>query len=187
MQYLDKNGTTVHDATFFQRVKEASQANLSLCYNCLTCSLSCPVAFAIDYWTNQIVRMVQLGLKERTLSSSAIWICASCETCAASCPNEVDILKLMDTLREMSLQEGFASETAITAFNHSFLDSIRRWGRQYELLMLLQFKLRTKDFFSDLDLGIKMLLKGKLKLRPPHFRDSGAVRVIFKKSERPPG
>jgi hypothetical protein len=93
----------------------------------------------------------------------------------------------MDTLREMSLQEGFASQTSITAFNHAFLDSIKRWGRQHELPMLLQFKLKTRDFFSDLDLGVKMMLKGKLKLLPPHFRDLEAVRAIFEKTARPAG
>ncbi len=184
MQYWDKNGAVAHDISFFQRVREASQTNIAPCYQCLTCSLSCPVAFAMDYLPNQIIRMVQLGLKERTLSSSTIWICAGCETCVARCPNEVDILRLMDTLREMSLQEGFASQTTITAFNHAFLNSIKRWGRQHELPMLLQFKLKTRDFFSDLDLGVKMMLKGKLKLLPPHFKDSAAVRAIFEKTAR---
>lgn len=182
MQYLDKKGRAVHEATFAKKVKEISQVNFAPCYQCLTCSLGCPVAFAMDYRPNQLVRMVQLGLKEAVLSSSAIWLCANCETCAARCPNEVDIAKLMDTLREMSLKEGLASEKAITAFNQSFLDSIRRWGKQFELPMLLQFKLMTRDFFSDMDLGIKMLGKGKLKLTPPKFNSSSAVKSIFKKS-----
>jgi heterodisulfide reductase subunit C len=183
MQYVPENGKAVNDINFAQKVREAGQVNISPCYQCLTCSLGCPVAFAMDYRPNQLIRMVQLGLKATVLSSSAIWLCANCETCTARCPNEVEISKLMDTLREMSLKEGLANEKSITSFNRSFLDSIRRWGKQFELPMLLQFKLMTGDFFSDLDLGVIMLVKGKMKLTPPHFKNSVAIKSIFDKSK----
>ena len=185
MQYLNKNTIVVNDLTFARKIIEIGQVNISPCYQCLTCSLGCPVAFAMDYRPNQLIRMVQLGLKESVLSSSAIWLCANCETCTARCPNEVDIPKLMDALREMSLKEGFASQKSIISFNRSFLHSIRRWGKQFELPMLLQFKLMTGDLFSDLDLGAKMLIKGKMKLTPPHFKKSAVIKSIFRKSEGP--
>ncbi len=183
MQYVAENNKTVNDATFALKVRKMGQVNISPCYQCLTCTLGCPVAFAMDYRPNQLIRMVQLGLKETVLSSSAIWLCANCETCAARCPNEVDISKLMDTLRKMSLDEGLASQKSIISFNQSFLESVRRWGKQFELPMLLRFKLMTGDLFSDMDLGIKMILNGKLKLTPPHFKSSTAIKAIFKKSE----
>ncbi len=183
MQYVSKNGKAANDFAFAQKVRETGQVNISPCYQCLTCSLGCPVAYAMDFRPNQLIRMVQLGLKEAVLSSSAIWLCANCETCAARCPNEVDISKLMDTLREMSLREGLASQKPITSFNQSFLDSIKRWGKQFELPMLLQFKLMTGDFFSDLDLGVIMLVKGKMKLTPPHFKNTAAIKSIFEKTK----
>lgn len=185
MQYVDKGSQVLCDASFIQKVKAASRTNIDRCYQCLTCSLGCPVAFAMDYAPNQIVRMVQLGLKQQTLTSSTIWICASCETCVTRCPNDVDILKLMDALREMALREGVRGKEAnIAAFHHTFLDSIKQWGRQHELSMLLQLKLKTRDFFGDLDLGIKMLLKGKLKLLPPRFKDSKGVRAVFQRTNQ---
>jgi len=185
MQYLDKSGQAVLDAQFCQKVKEASRTNIGRCYQCLTCSLGCPVAFAVDYLPNQIIRMVQLGLKQQALTSSTIWLCASCESCVTRCPNDVDILRLMDTLKEMALRERVEGrEKTIAAFHHTFLKSIKQWGRQHELSMLLQFKLKTRDFFSDIDLGIKMLLKGKLKLLPPRFRGSKETRTIFQRIDR---
>ncbi|GAH58846.1 unnamed protein product, partial [marine sediment metagenome] len=130
----------------------------------------------MDYLPNQIIRMVQLGLKQQALTSSTIWLCASCESCVARCPNDVDILRLMDALREMALREGVEGrERAIAAFHHTFLGNIRQWGRQHELSMLLRLKLKSRDFFGDIDLGVKMLLKGKLKLLPPRFRGSKEV------------
>jgi len=185
MQYFDKSGQAIHDANFSQKVKEASRTNIDRCYQCLTCSLGCPAAFAMDYLPNQIVRMVQLGLKQPTLTSSTIWVCTDCEVCVTRCPNDVEVLRLMDALREMALQERVrGKESAVVAFHHTFLGNIKRWGRQHELSMLLQFKLRTMDFFSDLDLGIKMLMKGKLKLLPPRFKDIRGVRAIFQRIDR---
>jgi len=183
MQYMDKNSQITYDANFPQKVKEASGTNINRCYQCLTCSLGCPVVFAMDYLPNQIVKMVQLGLKQRTLTSSTIWVCADCEACATRCPNEVEILRLMDTLREMALREG-VGEKAVTAFHHIFLRNIKRWGKQYELSLILRLKLKTRDFFGDLGLGIKMLQKGKLKLLPPRFAGSEEVRVIFRRIEK---
>ena len=185
MKYFDKHGPTTYDASFYQKVKTASGTNIDRCYQCLTCSLGCPVAFAMDYLPNQLVRMVQLGLKQPTLTSTTIWVCADCEACATRCPNDVAISHLMDTLREMAQQEGIrGKEKTVVAFHHAFLASIKRWGRQHELSMLLQLKFKTADFFSDIALGIKMLLKGKLKLLPPRSGDVRGVRAIFQRIER---
>ena len=185
MQYLNKSGQVVTEANFSQKVKEASGANLDHCYQCLTCSLGCPVTFAMDYLPNQLVRMVQLGLKQPVLTSSTIWVCANCEACVTRCPNDVDIPGLMNALREMALHEEVApKERNIITFHQVFLGNIKQWGRQCELPMLLQCKLKTKDFFSDLGLGMKMLLKGKLKLFPSRSSGSTEVRVIFNKTKQ---
>lgn len=172
------------DPTFSSRVKEVSEAGLERCYQCLTCTLSCPVALDMDYPPHQIMRMVQLGLKEQVLSSSSIWLCTTCETCVARCPQEVDILRVMDTLREMALQEKVkGKETVIPIFHDTFLESIRTFGRQHELSMLLLLKLRSRDMFSDLDLGIKMLLKGKLGILPPKRKGVKEMKAIFEKTK----
>jgi len=184
MQYADKNGLAVYDANFSPEIKAASGTNFYRCYQCLTCSLGCPSAFAMDYLPNQIVRMVQLGLKRKTLTSSTLWVCANCETCVTRCPNDVDILRLMDALREIALQEGTVKERAVTAFHQAFLDNIKRWGRQHELTLMLKLKLKTMDFFSDLDLGIKMFLKGKLKLLPRSLKAVREMRAIFRRTEK---
>lgn len=185
MQYVDKSGEATRDANFSQKVKEASRTNIDRCYQCLTCSLGCPVAFAMDYLPNQIVRMVQLGLKQQTLTSSTIWVCANCEACSSRCPNDVEILRLMDTLREMALRERVGVKVkAVAAFHDIFLGNIKRWGRQYELSLILRLKLKTRDFFGDLGLGIKMLQKGKLKLLPPRFKDVNGMRAIFRKIDQ---
>jgi heterodisulfide reductase subunit C len=127
--------------------------------------------------------MVQMGLQQQVLTSATIWFCADCQTCATRCPSEVDLVKMMDILREISLREGLAKEHRVTDFHRIFLDNIRQWGRQHELSLILKHKLKTKDLFSDLSSGVKMIMKGKLKLLPERFSEIKKVRDIFKGAE----
>lgn len=184
MQYINKEGRTELDRRFGEQVKEESGAEIDRCYQCLTCSLGCPSAFAMDYLPHQIVRMVQMGLRQEVLTSSTIWVCADCQTCASRCPNEVDLVGIMDVLRETSLREGLAKERAVADFHRIFLGNIEQWGRQHELSLIIKLKLKMRDLFSDLPLGIKMLKKGKLKLLPERFKEIKNVRDIFRRAEK---
>jgi len=184
MKYISPSGSEVKESTFARRVKELSGVDFNRCYQCLTCTLSCPVIFAMDYFPNQIVRMIQLGAKSDVLQSTTIWLCASCETCVTRCPNEIDIPRLMDTLRQMALQEKVhGKETTVPIFHQIFLKSIRQMGKQYELGMLLELKLRVRDFFGDIGMGIKMLRKGKLSLLPGRIKGYREIQTIFRKSK----
>jgi heterodisulfide reductase subunit C len=181
MQYINKEGRTELDPSFGEQVKEESGAGIDRCYQCLTCSLGCPSAFAMDYLPHQIVRMVQLGLRQEALTSSTIWVCADCQACATRCPNEVDLVRMMDVLREISLREGLARERSVADFHRVFLGNIEQRGRQHELSLIIKLKLKTRDLFSDLPLGVKMLKKGKLKLLPERFGEIKSVRDIFRR------
>ncbi|MFC1932725.1 4Fe-4S dicluster domain-containing protein [Chloroflexota bacterium] len=184
IQFTDQTGAQSVDTAFAQQVRRVSEERIDLCYQCLTCSLGCPVSFAMDYHPDQVIRMIQLGLKEQLLSNSAIWMCLGCETCVTRCPNEVDILRVFDTLREMAIQERIkGKESAIPAFHQSFLSPVRVFGKQYELGMLLLLKWRTKDFFGDLGLGIRMLLKGKLAIIPARIKGARQVKEIFDRTK----
>jgi heterodisulfide reductase subunit C len=182
MRYFERN-ELIRAPDFAQEVKAKSGTDIDRCYQCLTCSLGCPVAFAMDRLPHQLVKMTQMGLRKAVLSSATIWVCANCEACATRCPNGIDLLGLMDTLREMALLEGLAEkEKAVIDFHHIFLGNIRRWGKQYELSLIMQFKLKTRDFLADLGTGIKMLFRGRLKLLPPRLKAPRGVRAIFQRT-----
>lgn len=93
---------------FCQQVEEISGENLLACNQCGKCSAGCPVVASMDLLPSQVIRMAQLGMEE-VLGSRAIWICASCLTCVTRCPKGVDLPRLMEALREISLRAG-ASE-----------------------------------------------------------------------------
>jgi len=90
---------------FVRQVEEISGQNLLACNQCGKCSAGCPVVAAMDILPSQVIRMAQLGMEE-VLESNTIWICASCLTCATRCPKGVDVPRLMEALRQISLRKG---------------------------------------------------------------------------------
>jgi heterodisulfide reductase subunit C len=171
--------------SFLAEVQERCGENLELCYQCVKCTVGCPTAPYMDFNPNSIVRMIQFGLRREVLESNAIWFCVSCETCGTRCPNEIDIGLLMDALREMSLEEGYrAKERGIVALHNAFMESIRRGGRVHEATMLMEYKLRSRDLWTDLVPGMKLFMKGKIPLFPGRIKGIDSIREIYKKTQK---
>ena len=171
------------DRAFSQIVRDRSGEPIQRCYFCQKCTAGCPVAYAMDYTPTQVLRLVQLGLKDAALRCSAIWICVCCKTCGTRCPYQIRLDVVFDTLRYMALEREYRPEPAIYALHRSFLNSIRRWGRVHELSMILEYKLRNQDPFSDLGLGIDLMLKGKLSFLPERIPGRAQVRGLYKSTE----
>jgi heterodisulfide reductase subunit C len=80
---------------------------IMLCFQCGTCTADCPIArFSEIYSPRKLMRMTQLGMKDRLLSSESLWLCAACFTCVDHCPQGVDIAGVVRTLRNMAVKEG---------------------------------------------------------------------------------
>jgi len=168
--------------TFLEEAKEKSGEDLSLCYQCLKCTAGCPTAPHMDIRPNNLIRMIQMGMKDAVLRSHAIWLCVSCETCGTRCPNKIDIGVLMDALREMAVKEKVpAAEKNIHLLHEAFVESIRRGGRVHEATMLMEYKLRSRDFLTDLIPGMKLFLKGKIPLLPTLIKGRDEIKHIFER------
>ncbi|MDZ7261443.1 MAG: 4Fe-4S dicluster domain-containing protein [candidate division KSB1 bacterium] len=90
--------------SFVQKVEEISGENVLSCYQCGKCSAGCPSVTAMDLLPNQVIRLVQLGLEDVIAESQTMWLCASCQTCAVRCPRGVDLAKVMEAVRLLSLR-----------------------------------------------------------------------------------
>lgn len=164
----------------FLRKLQIRNVDVHACYQCGRCSAGCPIGDFFDIDVMKAVRLAAYGQEEKLLDSKTIWLCAACETCATRCPNNIDITALMDVLRELAFRKDVEpAEPNIASFHQSFLGSIKRWGRAWEVGLIAGYKARSKDFFSDLRLGIKMLLKGKLKFSHHSIPGKTEIRDIF--------
>ena len=167
---------------FAKAVSCRSGVNISLCWHCKCCSSGCTFSDAMDYHPNQVIRLVQLGMKQTALSASAIWICVGCNTCSVECPQGIDMAPVMDTLRQMAIEEGVRiGEPDILTFHKEVVHSIRRYGRTHKIEIMMRYKLRKRDWFSDMNVGMRMMVKRKLDLRPSKVHHLYRVRNIFKK------
>jgi heterodisulfide reductase subunit C len=134
--------------------------------------------------------MVQLGLKDRVLESNTFWICLSCETCATRCPNNIEIVLVMDALREMALKEQRKGTTKLPLFHSTFLGQVKLFGRVYELGLIGIYTglsgnlLKLKGLMKDAVLGVKMFSRGKLAVFPPGIKGKAEIKRMFEAAEK---
>jgi len=172
------------DWEFIEQVQKESGQNISLCYQCGNCTAGCPYTNYFDYPVSMVMRLLQAGQKDIVLNSKAIWLCATCETCTTRCPCEIDVAHIMDTLRIIARRENRVSEKDIKLFYDSFLDSVKQFGRIYEMGTLLMYNLRSGHLFADADLGPKVLTKGKIHFFPKKIKGADKVAQIFERFQK---
>lgn len=170
-------------------VLKETGVNVNKCYQCGKCTAGCPLASEMEFTPSYIMRMLQTGdpkLEDQVLCSFTIWACLTCEMCYARCPKSIDLPKVMDFLREKSLKENKVSPKAkeIVAFHKSFLSSIEKTGRLYELGLTLEYKARTFSLMQDVAVAPAMLSRGKLHIVPEIIKGKAAVASIFDKTIR---
>ncbi len=179
------SGTVIPEANseFRRYVEEQSGQNISKCYQCGKCTAGCPLAYAMDITPRQVMRAIQLGLKDEVLSSSAIWLCVSCQTCSARCPLEIDIAKVMESLRLLAVKENIKpAEKDINLFHRIFFGLIEHRGRVHELELGLRYNLSTRHPFANSSLGVKMIAKGKMtSIRPSRVKGASEVERLFRR------
>jgi heterodisulfide reductase subunit C len=173
------NITSSYDREFVESVKEESEQDPYLCYQCGNCTAGCPFTFAFDIPVHQVMRLLQAGQKEKILKSHSIWLCATCEQCTTRCPCNVDVARIMDVLRHIARREGYVSEKEMKLFADAFLDSVRKHGRLFEMGLLFSYNTRSGRLLTDADLGPKVMKKGKISLRPHNIKGKEKVAQIF--------
>jgi heterodisulfide reductase subunit B len=164
-------------AELARRVQQETGQNVYLCYQCVKCTSGCPVAEFFDWQPNQIMRALQLGQEDIALGAQTPWLCAACQTCTTRCPQGLDIAAIMEFLTREARARGMAPPVPqVAVFNEAFLREVRLWGRAYELGLMAELKLRTRNFTDDVDLGLKMLRKRKLAFVPRRAHPPRKVR-----------
>jgi heterodisulfide reductase subunit C len=180
---LQLDASTVHG--FKDLIKQLSDEDVSRCYQCGKCTAGCPVALDMDITPNQVMRLVQINARDSVLSSSTIWLCLSCETCSTRCPEDIEIARVMDTLRKISVAEGYASsQKAITDFHRLFLASVEKYGRLNELELSIKNNLVSGRPFNDVPLAVKLFRKGKISLKGGQVKQKDNIKRIFAGSKR---
>ena len=95
------------DGDRWERVVEATGGAANVCFQCGTCTASCPYdAIGEDAISvRDMMRRTQLGTNGH---GEELYRCLTCKECEASCPRGVDIMDAMLGLREVAFEEDAA-------------------------------------------------------------------------------
>jgi heterodisulfide reductase subunit C len=173
-------GVVNFDGAFVDQVNALSHEQTQLCYHCHKCAAGCPVSAEMTYGPDRIIRMVHLGQKAAVLASADIWVCLACETCGARCPNDINIAHVMDALRQIAGAEGVRpNQPRVAIFHNIFVGVIRLTGQMHEASLLGVYKVLSGDLFSDLVVGGRLFLKGKIPILPKVSRPGDMLKRVF--------
>lgn len=172
-------------AAFSDEVRSYGGENLNRCLHCRTCAGGCPFSEDMDFPPHGVFRLVQLNMRQTALECRTIWICVGCHTCSVQCPEAIDIAASMDALRQIALAKNMKiAEPRVLDFHREVLNSIRQYGRTHKLEIMLRYKARTGEWFSDMDIGLKMLAKRKLDILPSKVNAIGEIRRMFESGDK---
>jgi len=176
------------DNKFLAAVNKKSGNNILDCYQCGKCVSTCPVSSFMDFPPREIMQMVKLELKNETYMANSMWFCLTCAACSGRCPREIDIPRVMESIRHLAIEENVNPDNPhvknIRKFHEIFLDMVKRYGRNYELRMMAEFNIRTRNLFKDMHLAPKALLKGKIPVVHEKVKSAKAIQRMFKLAEK---
>jgi heterodisulfide reductase subunit C len=169
---------------FAEEIQSYSGINVYDCYQCGKCSAGCTVSQFIEESPTRLIRLIQLGQKEIVYKSKTPYLCASCITCSSRCPMEIDVVKLMESIRISAKRNGVEPPVKeVPAFAEAFLVPIKLNGKSFELGMMIGYKVKTLTPFTDAELGPTMLKNHKLPFIPNKVKNRKRIKQIFDRSE----
>ncbi len=124
---------------FTHEIEKEGGENIGVCYQCGTCTGSCPQGRRNALRTRKIMRMASLGLKDQLLHDDSIWYCSTCYTCTDRCPRHVKPTDVIMALRNMATR-------SISCRRISW----RRLASSIKPVMVCRTMMRTGLFVSSL-------------------------------------
>ncbi|MDD3574565.1 CoB--CoM heterodisulfide reductase subunit C [Methanospirillum sp.] len=86
---------------FTQKILKSSRTIANMCYQCGTCTGSCPSAPRSSYRIRLFMRRCVLGLENEALTDPDLWLCTTCYSCTDRCPRDIaptDVIMAMRNL-----------------------------------------------------------------------------------------
>lgn len=157
---------------------------LRRCIQCGTCAGTCPNTNYMEHTPRQIVAMVRAGMKEQVLRSNSMWFCVSCYLCSLRCPRGVPLTDIMYSLKNLAIREQFARKGGRTStLARTFVENINENGRVFEFGVLSKYlwRINLLETLRYIPLGLKLLSRGRMPLRPEGIKAKEQLRAIMKK------
>ncbi len=78
------------DPSLMHELKDYGAAEIEKCFNCGNCTAICPLAEDDYPFPRDMIRYIQLGMKDRMAESLDPWLCYYCGDCSETCPKAAE-------------------------------------------------------------------------------------------------
>jgi len=93
------------DPEFIKEVEKIGMTAAHMCYQCGTCTGSCPSAPRSSYRIRLFMRKAVLGLKEEALTDPDLWLCTTCYSCTDRCPRDLAPTDVIMAMRNLAFKQ----------------------------------------------------------------------------------
>lgn len=156
---------------------------IKLCIQCGTCSGSCPTSAYMDYTPREIIASLRAGLLERVIHSNTVWLCSSCYYCTTRCPSGIKFTDIMYELKRLGIKHNLLPpRVAAPVIAKGFIKIVNAFGRLNEGLLIALAVLTTNPLkiFRLAPLGLKLFLKGRLRVFPERIKGAAELKKMEK-------
>lgn len=88
-----------------RKIGELSGENIYKCMQCGTCSSVCPMVNSMSITTRQGIHLLQFGRVAEVMQAAIGEFCASCHTCVVRCPRGIDVPRVYEAVRLLTLRQ----------------------------------------------------------------------------------
>lgn len=186
----ERNTTKEHELrdAFWDQVKDIPHGDkIKNCIQCGTCTGSCPVSYMMDITPRQTVALFRSGHLQDILNSRTIWICASCYSCTVRCPSGIQVTDMMYALKRLAIEkEMYPPNFPVHALSEAFIGNIYKYGRNFEMGLVLKYFLKTgpTKLLGNAGFGMKMMSRGRISIKPNSIRKINEVRAIIERARQ---
>ena len=181
------NPAVIPKKTFLEEVMAVTPgvSRLEMCIQCGTCGGSCPSGMDMDHTPRQIFAMIQADMRKEVLASNTPWYCVSCYFCTTRCPQEIHITDLMYSLKRMAIDAKLYDDSTAPSLSKTFVSQVENNGRSFELGLATRHYLRHQPLrlVGSATMGLGMLSKGRLDLKPQKIQGLDQLKAILKKAK----
>ena len=89
---------------FTQKIIKTSRTIANMCYQCGTCTGSCPSAPRSSYRIRLFMRRCVLGLENEALTDPDLWLCTTCYSCTDRCPRDIAPTDVIMAMRNLAFK-----------------------------------------------------------------------------------
>lgn len=90
---------------FGKEVEKISGTMSHMCFQCGTCTGSCPSAPRSSYRIRVFMRRAVLGLEDEALTDPDLWLCTTCYSCTDRCPRDLAPTDVIMAMRNLAFRK----------------------------------------------------------------------------------